>query len=114
MNGGSYSRATSMEPYLAMWFWSRSRNSIWCDVQVGCCCTKREPLVDGLGVQADDAADRLVQVAGAIGVVFHQVVQVEHRVLGQHQRTQGLQVGLADRLARLDPLQACRSSRKVP
>ena len=47
-----------------------------------------EPLVDRLGVQADDAADRQVEVAGALGVVLDQVVQVEHGVLGQDQRRQ--------------------------
>ena len=65
----------------------------------------REPLVDRRRIQADDAADGQVELPGAVGVVFHQVVQVEHRVLGQHQRGQRLQVGLADRLARLDPLE---------
>ena len=65
----------------------------------------REPLVDRRGIQADDAADRLVEMAGTVGVVVDQVVQVEHRVLGQHERRQRLQVGLADRLAALDPLE---------
>ena len=45
------------------------------------------------------------QMPGTIRIVVHQIVQVEHWVLGQHERGQRLQVGFRDRFADLDPLQ---------
>ena len=53
-------------------------------------------------------------MAGTVGVILDQVVQVEHRVLGQHERSQRLQVGLADRLAALDPLEVSFVLEQVP
>ena len=40
VNGGSYRRATSIAPCLAMWFWSRPRNRIWDEFSAGFCWTK--------------------------------------------------------------------------
>ena len=107
VNGSSYSRSISIEPYLAMWFCSICMKRSCMEFMVVCFWTNAvEALLDCFRIEPDDAADGQDRVARLFpGSIREGPTESRSGSCVSTSDTKELQIILTDFLARFDPLQ---------